>query len=336
MTLLDDRCRALIAELNLGQPEDVIGVTPLTGGVASDIAKVDLTNGSICVKFALPKLKVSENWEAPVHRNAAEYAWLELAAHVHPQSAVQLYGRSATQHGFAMEFISGDDVYLWKTAMLEGKHPKGEAAAVGDLLGKLHSASTKKTFDATPFQNHDDFFALRLEPYLMFTATRHPDVADKLFALATYLKTANRVLVHGDVSPKNILFRGSGPIILDAECATMGDASFDLAFCINHLILKAVHLPHIRMALLNSIHAFWSAYALYIKWEAASAIEERVCKLLPALMLARVDGKSPVEYLSAEDQSFVRNSAIRLLHDTPNTLHEFVRIIVTALQKERQ
>ena len=70
--------------------------------------------------------------------------------------------------------------------------------------------------------------------------------------------------------------------------------------------------------------------------EAASAIEERLCELLPALMLARVDGKSPVEYLSAEDQSFVRNSAIRMLHDTPNTLHEFVRIILSALQKERQ
>ena len=90
------------------------------------------------------------------------------------------------------------------------------------------------------------------------------------------------------------------------------------------------------MALLNSIHAFWSAYALYIKWEAASAIEERVCELLPALMLARVDGKSPVEYLSAKDQSFVRTSAIHLLHETPNTLHKFVRIIVAALQKERQ
>jgi hypothetical protein len=120
MTLLDEKCRALIAELNLGQPEDVIGVTPLTGGVASDIAKVNLTNGSICLKFAMSKLKVSENWEAPVHRNAAEYAWLEMASHVHPQSAVRLFGCSATQHGFAMEFISGDDDYLWKTAMLDG------------------------------------------------------------------------------------------------------------------------------------------------------------------------------------------------------------------------
>jgi aminoglycoside phosphotransferase (APT) family kinase protein len=336
MTSLDDRCRTLIAELNLGQPEEVIGVTPLTGGVASDIAKVDLPKGSICVKFALPKLKVSENWEAPVHRNAAEYAWLELASDVHPQSAVQLFGRSATQHGFAMEFISGDDVYLWKTAMLDGKLPKGEAAAVGDLLGKLHSASTTDTFDAKPFQNHDDFFALRLEPYLTFTATRHPVVADKLSALAAYLKTADRVLVHGDVSPKNILFRESGPIILDAECATMGDASFDLAFCINHLVLKAVHVPHIRAAMLNSIHEFWNAYASHITWEAASKIQERICQLLPALMLARVDGKSPVEYLSTKDQSFVRTSAILLLHDKPHTLHEFVRIIVTALQKERQ
>ena len=138
------------------------------------------------------------------------------------------------------------------------------------------------------------------------------------------------------MSVQNILFRESGPIILDAECATMGDASFDLAFCINHLILKAVHLPHIRVALLHRINAFWNAYALYVKWEAASAIEERVCKLLPALMLARVDGKSPVEYLNAEDQSFVGTSAIRLLHETPNTVHKFVRIIDTALQKERQ
>ena len=119
MTLLDEKCRAWIAELNLGQPEDVIGVTPLTGGVASDIAKVNLTNGSICLKFAMPKLKVSEG-EAPVHRNAAEYAWLEMASHVHPQSAVRLFGCSATQHGFAMEFISGDDDNLWETAMLEG------------------------------------------------------------------------------------------------------------------------------------------------------------------------------------------------------------------------
>jgi hypothetical protein len=85
------------------------------------------------------------------------------------------------------------------------------------------------------------------------------------------------------------------------------------------------------MELLHSIHEFWNSYARYIKWEAASVIEERVCKLLPALMLARVDGKSPVEYLNTEDRSFVRTSAIRLLHDAPNTLHELVRIIVTAL-----
>ena len=147
-------------------------------------------------------------------------------------------------------------------------NPKDEAAAVGDLLGKLHSASTEEAFDATPFQNHDDFFALRLEPYLMFTATRHPDVADKLFALATYLKTANRVLVHGDVSPKNILFRRSGPIILDAECATMGDASFDLAFCINHLVPKGRSSAAYPYGIVKQYKCIWSACARYIKWEA--------------------------------------------------------------------
>ena len=81
---------------------------------------------------------------------------------------------------------------------------------------------------------------------------------------------------------------------------------------------------------------FWDSYHPFIAWEAAEELERRTCQLLPALMLARVDGKSPVEYLNAEDQSFVGTSAIRLLHETPNTVHKFVRIIDTALQKERQ
>lgn len=335
MTSLSDRCRDLITALELGCDDDLLRVTPLTGGVASDIAKVDLPTGSICVKFALPKLKVSENWEAPVHRNAAEYAWLQVAADVQPASAVQLFGRSETLHGFAMEFVAGKDVYLWKTAMLDGRPPKGEAQAVGQVLGALHAASTKASFDTAPFQNQDDFYALRLEPYLTFTAMRHPGLSTHLNSLVQSLKASNQVLVHGDVSPKNILVRDTGPIILDAECATMGDASFDPSFCINHLVLKAVHLPDIRAALFDSIGEFWDAYAEHVSWEDPLKTEERVCQLLPALMLARVDGKSPVEYLSLSDQKFVRDLAIKLLHETPKNLKQLVHNILAALKENK-
>ena len=86
----DQRCRALVVELGLGQASDVTDLVPLTGGVASDIAMVALGERKVCVKFALPKLKVAADWYAPVHRNAAEYAWLKVAAEVMPDPRVPL------------------------------------------------------------------------------------------------------------------------------------------------------------------------------------------------------------------------------------------------------
>ena len=323
-TEIEQRCRMLVQELGLGEADDVTDITPLTGGVASDIASFGLAGQRLCAKFALPKLKVAEDWHAPVHRNAAEYAWLEFAARTHPQGAVALYGRSANLHGFAMEFISGKDVYLWKTALLNETPMRNEAALVGDLLGRLQAASAMADFDARPFRNRDDFKALRIDPYLIFTASRHPDLANDLHNLATMLYEGQDVLVHGDVSPKNILFRSSGPVFLDAECATIGDASFDPAFCLNHLILKWFHLPASRAGLLGAVNAFWRAYAPHLSWEDAVALEGRVCRLLPALMLARVDGKSPVEYLSEATQGLVRAAASELLRSPAPNLQDLL------------
>ncbi len=154
---LEIRCQNLIADLGLGKAGDVQDVTALTGGVASDIASVVVNGARYCVKFALPKLKVAADWRAPVHRNAAEYAWLCVAADLSPDSAVKLFGRSETAHGFVMEYIAGDDVYLWKSAMLDGCPLRGEAQVVGDLLGRIHAASAQASFDRSAFQNRDDF-----------------------------------------------------------------------------------------------------------------------------------------------------------------------------------
>ena len=321
---LTNRCQALVSELGLGQPNDVTRALPLTGGVASDIARIDLNGRTYVVKFALPKLKVAADWHAPVHRNAAEFAWLQVAARVAPEGAVKLFGRSDAQHGFAMEFLDGDGVYLWKTAMLSQDQDRGEAAAVGALLGRIHAASTQPDFNRGPFQNRDDFRALRIEPYLTHTAGAHPDLAPALNDLAEMLYNAETVLVHGDVSPKNILFRDTGPVILDAECATMGDASFDPSFCLNHLVLKAIHLPETRGRLLAATGAFWAAYAAHVTWETPAALEARICRLLPALMLARVDGKSPVEYLDETEQNLVRALALSLIRTPRNTLAQLI------------
>ena len=328
-----ERCETLLRELGIADASDVLSVEPLTGGVASDIAKVDLGKRTICVKFALPKLKVAADWQAPVHRNAAEYAWLKVAADLLPRSAVRLFGRSEAQHGFAMEFVSGEDVYLWKTSLLEQKPNKGEALLVADMIGRIHQKSSQSGFDTTPFHNRDDFHALRIEPYLSATAKVHSDLSPLLNELEDMLYQSNQVLVHGDVSPKNILMRSGGPVLLDAECATMGDASFDPSFCLNHLVLKAIHLPPTRERLLKDVVAFWQAYATHITWEPPTTLESRVCRLLPALMLARVDGKSPVEYLNDAEKNIVRAISKSLLKTPADTISEFANRVSADLKE---
>ena len=169
-SLLEQRCKDLIVELGLGTADDVRRVEPLTGGIASEIARVDLAGQHLCAKFALPKLKVAEDWYAPVHRNGAEYEWLRVAARIAPDGAVRLFGHSRDQNGFVMEFVEGQDVYLWKAALLEERRDRGEAELVGDVLGRIHAASAAPSFDTAPFLNREDFHAIRIEPYLIFTA----------------------------------------------------------------------------------------------------------------------------------------------------------------------
>mgnify|MGYP000371073733 CR=1 FL=1 len=314
---LHARCERLLAQV--GIDGELRGVRSLEGGVSSDIVVVDVAGRRLCVKFALPTLKTTERWEAPVGRNASEYAWLRFAATFAPDNVPALLGQA--EGGFAMAFVEGPDVRLWKRSLLDGQgQPVEEARAVGDLLGRVHAGSARPEFEREPFDNLAWFEALRIEPYLRFTASRHAALAARLTALADELREGERVLIHGDVSPKNILFRSAHPILLDAECATMGDAAFDIAFCMNHLVLKSVHLPDSRRTLLAAVLALWSAYEPHVDWENQRALASRVVALLPALMLARVDGKSPVEYLSDVDRERVRRLATTLLEDPSSRL----------------
>ncbi|MEQ1954624.1 aminoglycoside phosphotransferase family protein [Mesorhizobium sp. CN2-181] len=313
--------------MELATGDQVRDVRPLRGGVASDIAELRVGDLHLCVKFALPKLRVQEEWLAPVHRNKAEYDWLSFVGWISPANAPRLFGRSEHLHGFVMEFLSGERTYLWKDAMFAGEDDRSEAVAVAQILGVIHAASTAQDFDTRPFQNCDDFRTLRIEPYLLFTATRHPEVAQQLHALADRLYDTRIALVHGDVSPKNIMFRNGAAIILDAECATMGDPAFDVAFCLNHLLLKAVHMPVMRDRMLSDTLKFCDAYLTHVSWEDPAALEARVAALVPALLLARVDGKSPVEYLRDSAHETVRRLAKPLIQTPPGTLADLVAVI---------
>jgi 5-methylthioribose kinase len=327
----ESRCSALLSELNLCGPEDVLSIKPLSGGVSSDIGLVELGGRKVVVKFALERLRVAEAWFANVNRSLAEYQWLQYAAGIVPDAVPLLLGCSETLKGFAMEYLDGATVYLWKKALLDGASIGSETDAVGDRLGRIHNGSVRdRVLDQ--FQNQEDFFDLRLEPYLAFTASRHPELAAELRELIEMLQSHERVLVHGDVSPKNIMIRDGVPIFLDAECATAGDPSFDIAFCLTHLILKAVHLKKARNELLASIVRFWQSYEPHVQWESAFDLERRVGRLLPAMMLARVDGKSPVEYLDEGEQQIVRIMAVPLLKSPSSSLSAMVETLARRLE----
>lgn len=297
--------------------------TALTGGVSSDIWRVDMADGrSLCVKRALPKLKVAAEWEAPVSRNAFEWQWMQFAAQVLPDLVPQPLAHDEQAGVFAMAFLPADQYPLWKSQLLAGHVDASTAAAVGTALGRLHAASAHNAELASRFDTTESFRALRLDPYLLATARKHPHLADRIEALVRITAQTRIALVHGDVSPKNILVGPRGPVLLDAECAWFGDPAFDIAFCLNHLLLKSVLRPQDQASLQACFSAFVDSYfteAAAI--EPRAALETRAAALLPALLLARVDGKSPVEYLTHDAQrERVRAASMPLLKTPVQTL----------------
>ncbi len=296
-------------------------MTPLTGGVSSDIWRVDLPAGPVCVKRALPRLKVDAVWEAPVERNRYEWEWLREAGRIVPSSVPPLVAQDIEAGCFAMGFLAPQAHPPWKALLRDGIASETTAQAVGKRLAAIHDATAGRADVRDRFATDDIFHAIRLEPYLVATAARHPDLAERLQAVVARTARTKQALVHGDVSPKNILIGPDGPIFLDAECAWYGDPAFDLAFCLNHLLLKCLWTPPASAAFLRSFDALAETYLAGVHWEARTEIEARAAGLLPGLFLARVDGKSPVEYVTAEaDRERVRRTARPLIRNPPATL----------------
>lgn len=290
--------------------------TPLGGGVSSDIFRVDAGTTTLCVKRALPKLKVAADWRVPVDRNRSEAAWLRVAADIVPGCVPKLLAEDPDAGAFAMEWLPPGRFPVWKHLLRDGAIESATAAKIGDVLGRLHAATAQRPDLGAAFATDALFHALRIEPYLLATARVHEDLTAQLVATAERTAATRLALVHGDFSPKNLLIGEAGPVVVDAECAWWGDPAFDLAFVLNHLLLKGAWRPQWRSQYVGLYRALVDAYLPHVDWEPWTELEGRCAALLPALMLARIDGKSPVEYLAEppvkdEVRTFARALLVR-------------------------
>lgn len=313
---------AFVREQGLLAADEPAALTALAGGVSCDLWKVEMPGRTICVKIALARLKVAGEWLAPVSRNHVECEWLRYAGLECPGQVPSVLADDPGGGLFAMEYLPPERYPLWKARLLAGEVDVRAAAGVGDLIGRLHAHSAADPDAPARFATYGNFEALRIGPYLRATAARHPDLGDRLVGLAERTASTRLAVVHGDVSPKNILLGPHGPVLLDAECAWFGDPAFDVAFCLNHLLLKSVLLPARSSALLTAARTLARAYTAFVGWEEPGFLEQRVASLLPALALARIDGLSPVEYLDEAQRETVRRISRNMLQAPQEDLEE--------------
>jgi len=278
-------------------------LTPLAGGVSCEVWLVEDGVRRFVVKRALSKLKVKEDWFADVKRNRSEWEFIRYVARFLPRAVPALQYCSAADNYFVMEHLNGGFLN-WKEMLLAGRADAGKAASAGNLLAQIHRQSTADPDAAKRFDTTPNFSQLRIEPYLLATGEKNPSLRSIFQAEAARLAGTRECLVHGDFSPKNILVSDDRMVLLDGEVAWYGDPAFDVAFFLNHLFLKALfHAPR-DAGMRLMVETFWCAYQAE---RPAPELERRVSRLLLMLLLARVDGKSPVEYLDSARQDFVRD-----------------------------
>ena len=215
-------------------------ITPLSGGVSSEIYLVDDGDKRFVVKKALPKLNVAADWYADVNRNSSEQAYLKYVQQFLPRAVPSILHTDFTEGLFIMEYL-GDGFTNWKTTLLQQQIDPKHTIEAARILGSIHCHSWGDSSVASSFDTVQNFYELRLEPYLLATAKKHPKISPLLEQESLRLSSSAVCLVHGDYSPKNILIHPNRMVILDCEVAWYGDPTFDVAFLLSHLLLKSLH-----------------------------------------------------------------------------------------------
>jgi len=194
-------------------------------GVSSDIWRVDLPSGPVCVKRARSRLKVAGVWEAPVERSDAEAAYLREVAPVLLDHVPRVLAHDPTSHVLVLSWLDPATHPVWKDQLLAGRVDPRWWRCWGACWGRCTPPARPIPRSPRASTTRRSSPPCASSPTWGPPPAPIPDLAARLDERRAALERNRRVLVHGDVSPKNVLVGPGGPVLLDAECATFGDAS---------------------------------------------------------------------------------------------------------------
>ena len=301
----------------------------LAGGVSNKTVLVERPGGEAwVVKQALPKLRVKADWfsdPARIGREALALRWLPKLA---PAGSITPLVFEDPAHFLLAMAAVPQPHENWKAMLLTGRRlfPR-HVRQFGRLLGAIHRGGHERRVELTPvFDDRSFFESLRLEPYYAFAAEQVPAAGPFLHELIETTRATRQTIVHGDYSPKNVLVpKGGRLVLLDHEVIHWGDGAFDVGFALTHLLSKAHHLPAFRDAFADASNTFWRAYLDTlgdVPWR--GDLEPRAVRHALGSLLARVAGRSPLEYLTADERVRQEGAALELMASVPPDVNGLV------------
>jgi 5-methylthioribose kinase len=292
----DDSFETVLAGLRAaGRIDAHSTVRRLSGGVSSFIAVVDEDSDPWVAKAARNRLDVREDWTVDPRRAAREGAVLRLLdGTLGPLRVPKVYRVHDTPPILELEWLP-PPAANWKAELLAGRVDLSVVTALAGGMSALHRLDVPAGLAGA--DGAALFDALRLDPYYRHVAGRRPEHAAALTELIADCASARPArLVHGDFTPKNVLATGGAPVLLDWEVIHAGDAAFDLGMLGAHLLLKACLTRPVTAS------PVWPAARELARAYDGPADPSRAVRHTGAIMLARLWGKSPVEYLTGEQE----------------------------------
>lgn len=326
---------AYLRETDRIEPDEEPTIRVLAGGVSNRTVLVERPGGEAwVVKQALAKLRVQVDWFSPperIHREALGLRWLERIAP--PNTTTPLVFEDHDFHLMAMQAVPQPHEN-WKTLLLAGKLDGDHIAQFAELLGTIHRRGHERRVEVEPvFADRGFFESLRLEPYYGYTATQVEAASIFLTDLIAATLARRDTIVHGDYSPKNVLVYKDRLILLDHEVIHFGDPGFDLGFSLTHLLSKAHHLPARRADFAAAAVAYWTRYRDTLGYVPFAAdLEPRAVRHTLGCLLARVRGRSPLEYLDVEERTRQADAVVRLMAEPPPTVAVLAERFVALLE----